>query len=130
MSFSENFINIIDAISKRLGIVIDWSNENILPYIEQLSIRIVNYEKFTSIAWLIFAILMLITGVLLLIKAKEDCKNNDYYYCDDIGVLCGIAGSILIMISIVCIIIDVGDIITCLTLPEKTIIEFITKYKR
>lgn len=129
MSFSENFINIMDAISKKLGIVIDWSNNSVLPYIEQLSTRIVNYEKFTSVAGLIFAIIMLIIGIILLKKAKEDFENNDYYYCDDVGILYSIIGSVLIMISVVCIIVDVRDIITCLTLPEKTIIEFIMKYK-
>lgn len=129
MSFSENFINIIDAISKKLGIVIDWSNNNVLPYIEQLSARIVNYEKFTSVTGLIFTIIILIIGIILLKKAGEDFKNNDYYYCDDIGVLCSIIGSVLIMVSVVCIIVNVRDIITCLTLPEKTIIEFIMKYK-
>lgn len=129
MSFSENFINIMDAICKKMGIVIDWSNKNILPYIEQLSTRIVDYEKCTSLAWLIFATIILFIGIVILKKATENLKNNNYCYCDDTGILCGIIGSVLIMVSVVCIIVDVGDIITCLTLPEKTIIEFIMKYK-
>ena len=128
MSFSENFINIMDAIGKKLGIVIDWSNNNILPYVEQLCTRIVNYEKFTSIAWLIFAIIILIVGIVLFKKALENLKDNDYYHYDDTGIISSLIGSVLIMISIVCIIIQVGDIITCLTLPEKAIIEFIMRY--
>ena len=129
MSFSENFINIMDAVGERIGIAIDWSNNNVLPYVEQLSTRIVNYEKCTSLAWLMFATIILFMGLVILKKATEGLENNDYHYCDDTSIFCGIIGSVLIIVSVVCIIVDVGDIITCLTLPEKTIIEFIMKYK-
>ena len=35
MSFSENFINIMDAIGKQLGIAIDWTSQKVVPYKEQ-----------------------------------------------------------------------------------------------
>ena len=129
MSFSENFINIMNAIGEKIGIAIDWTNQNVMPYMEQLCGRIVNYEMFTSIAWLVFATTILILGIVLLIKGFK-YKNNPERSCYDDSYVPTIA------IGIACVLVfaimateQVGDIITCLTLPEKTIIKFIMQYK-
>lgn len=129
MSFSENFINIMNAIGEKIGIAIDWTNQNIMPYMEQLCGRIVNYEMFTSIAWLVFAVVLLIIGIVLINKGNKHRKNPERPCYDDtyipmiiIGIVCTVAFAIMAIEQ-------VGDIITCLTLPEKTIINFIMKYK-
>ena len=36
MKFSDEFIKVIDALGKKIGIVIDWTSENIMPYIVDL----------------------------------------------------------------------------------------------
>lgn len=33
---SEEIIKVIDELGKRFGIVIDWSNQNIIPYLQEL----------------------------------------------------------------------------------------------
>lgn len=130
MSFSENFIKIMDEFGNKIGIAIDWTNKNVMPYMEQLSERIVNYELFTSVAWLMFAIVIFILSIVFLNKGIKH-KNNPERSCYDetyiISILIGLVFMILFLIIGIC---EVSDIITCLTLPEKTLIEFIMKYKR
>lgn len=129
MSFSENFIKIMDAIGSKIGIAIDWTNKNVMPYMEQLCGRIVNYELYTSVAWLVFLTILFIIGVVLLVKGNKR-KNDPNRPCyDEFYLFYMISGSILVGASILIGISEVGDIISCLTLPEKTIIEFIMKYK-
>lgn len=129
MSFSENFINIMNAIGDKVGIAIDWTNKNVMPYMEQLSGRIVNYEMFTSIAWLVFAVVVLIVGIVLLVKGFK-YKNNPERPCyDDSYIPSILIGIVAVVTFVVMSIVQVGDIITCLTLPEKTIISFIMQYK-
>lgn len=36
MSMSEQVISVIDVICDKFGIAIDWTSENILPYIQEL----------------------------------------------------------------------------------------------
>jgi hypothetical protein len=36
MEFSEQIIQVIDKIAEKIGIAIDWSQENILPYMQDL----------------------------------------------------------------------------------------------
>lgn len=129
MSFSENFINIMNAIGEKIGIAIDWTNQNVMPYMEQLCGRIVNYEMFTSIAWLVFATVILIIGAVMLSKGfkyknnpERPCYDDSYVPTIAIGVACVLTFTIIATEQ-------VGDIITCLTLPEKAIIKFIMQYK-
>lgn len=129
MSFSENFINIINAIGEKIGIAIDWTSNNIMPYMEQLCGRIVNYEMYTSIAWLVFAVALLISGLIIMKKGFKHMKNPERICYDDSYILMIVSGIILICAFILMAILEVGDIIACLTLPEKTIIQFIMQYK-
>ena len=50
---SEEVIKILDDLCKRFGIAIDWSSENIVPYLEQLCKKYINYEIVTSVIWII-----------------------------------------------------------------------------
>ena len=74
MSFSENFINIMDAIGKQLGIAIDWTSQNVVPYIEQLSQRIINYEMCMHGFYLAISVAIIITGKKIANKAKSKEK--------------------------------------------------------
>ena len=37
--FSEQLIHLIDEFAKRIGVVIDWTNDNIMPYLSDLITR-------------------------------------------------------------------------------------------
>ena len=39
MTFSEQLIHLIDELAKRIGIVIDWTNANVMPYLIDLITR-------------------------------------------------------------------------------------------
>ena len=55
MEFSQNLIAIIDDLCQKIGIVLDWSSENILPYLKTLVERFIKFEIGTSIFHLAFA---------------------------------------------------------------------------
>lgn len=130
MSFSENLINIFNEVSKQFGIVIDWSNKNVLPYIKDLSGRIVRYEQYTSIGWILLALIVMIIGIILVIKgiSKYKDENRPSYNDSYMGFL--VAGIIFIFCSSTVTIKETGDVITTITLPEKTLIEFVKDFKQ
>lgn len=45
---SEEIIKVIDELGKRFGIVIDWSNQNIIPYLQELLKRFICYRNITA----------------------------------------------------------------------------------
>ena len=137
MEISEQVIKVLDAVCDKFGIAIDWTSNNVLPYIEQLGNKIVAYDICMSIMWLVvgcipLTIAFLIKKFLNKKKLEAEDKPNDYYFTD--GTLdekatdCYFVIVILLAVAIVIGIDNIQSIIQDITFPEKTIIEFITPY--
>lgn len=123
MSFSDNFIRIMDAIGEKLGIAIDWTNQNMMPYLEQLTQKIVKYEISMSAFWIIVFCILLIIGIVIVVKNNKKLAYDDFY------ILPALLGWAIIFVVLVGLGLNITKIITAMTLPEKTIIEFIMQYK-
>ena len=137
MEISEQVIKVLDAVCDKFGIAIDWTNNNVMPYIEQLGNKIVAYDICMSIMWLVvgcipLTIAFLIKKFLNKKKLEAEDKPNNYYFTD--GTLdegaedCYFIIGILLVVAIVIGIANIQDIIQDIIFPEKTIIEFITPY--
>ena len=127
MEVSDQIIKVLDEIGKRFGLAIDWTQANIVPYVQQLGQRIVNYELWTSVVWVVLSLVFIIFSVKLFKKSIKDVKSED----EGIWFLglweCGLGIVGIITFSIV-VVFQVFDVVTCLTLPEKVIFEFMRQY--
>lgn len=111
---SDEIIKLLDDLGQRFGIAIDWSSQNIMPYLQDLMSRYIDYEVMTSIAWIVIGAILLIGGIvftIIFVKNGYDCAPL-------ISIGIAIGGAVLIGVQ-------VFDIITCYTIPEKVIIEYI-----
>ena len=138
MEVSEQVIKVLDAICDKFGIAIDWTSNNVIPYIQELGNKIITYDICSSIMWLVIgSVIPLIVAILIKkflnqkkLEAKE--SSNAYYYADgslDEGALyCYLIIGILLVIAIVIGTISSQSIIQDIVFPEKTIIEFIKPY--
>lgn len=124
---SEEIIKVLDALAEKFGLAVDWTSANVIPYLEQLCGKYVNYEIATSVVWFLLGITCLFAakyGFKLtknFIKKYEtikECNYNDVW-----AVLSGIATGVLIIIGVIVPICQIFDIVTCFTFPEKIIIE-------
>lgn len=123
---SEEVIKILDTIAEKFGLAIDWTSANVLPYLQQLCGKYVTYEIATSVVWMLIGICLLFIGKYVIGKAKycwgkykEDWRS-DY---DVATVWLGILAGCLIVGGIIIILCQTFDIVTCITFPEKVIIE-------
>ena len=48
MTFSEQLIHLIDEFAKRIGVVIDWTNDNVMPYLSDLITRYGQFHLTTN----------------------------------------------------------------------------------
>lgn len=117
MTFSKQFIEIMDAIAEKFGIIIDWTSKNIVPYMENLLERFIKYETYTSLVWLILGAIILAICIIALIAAFKDDT--------DTGSIASLILFIPILVSIMMIVNQSIDIVEVNTIPEKTIIEYI-----
>lgn len=126
---SDEIIKLLDDLGQRFGIAIDWSSENVIPYIQDLISRYVNYEVMTSVAWIVIALIVIIgcsIGISAINKYANKVLEEDYYSDWDFGKWVAICIFIIIIgCFVICIICQVFDIVICYTIPEKMIFEYL-----
>lgn len=123
---SEEIIKVLDALAEKFGLAVDWTSENVIPYLEQLCGKYVNYEIATSVVWLLLGIICLFVARQTFKLTKEfikKYKENDKSDNDVWAIFSGVATGALIIIGLVVSIEQILDVVTCLTFPEKIIIE-------
>ena len=124
MSISDQIISVIDALCAKFGVVIDWTSANVVPVLEELANKYIDWEITTSKMWFVIGavlfVLFLIVGWLL---CRAELKNDIY---DGFGL---VPGCILIFCALaVCcpiMIFQALDIIKCVKFPELQIVEYI-----
>ena len=132
---SNQIIDVLNALCEKFGIAIDWTSQNVMPYIQELMKKAVNYELWTSIGWIvIWAIFIFVffKSIHWYIKNRYN-KNNriiEFITDDEYFFYIGsswflIIGGIWTIISIIGAVTQIMDIITCLTFPEKIIFNMI-----
>mgnify|MGYP007054812406 FL=1 len=123
---SEEVIKILDALAEKFGLAIDWTSANVLPYLQQLCGKYITYEIATSVIWMLIGICLLFVGKYSIKKTKQYWQKSEeeiYSDYDVITVMFGILTGCVIVGGIVVILCQTFDIVTCITFPEKIIIE-------
>lgn len=127
---SEEIIKVIDELGKRFGVAIDWSNQNIIPYLQELLKRFICYRNITACVWIIISIAMTIGGIVVfkfLNKwKKSDNYNKSYGSEDDLLVVLGyIFSTCIIALGIVLIVGNMLGIVENICMPEMVVYEYI-----
>lgn len=119
MQISSELIKIFEYLGEKLGLTIDWTSQNVLPYIKQLCEKFIMWEINTSYAWIWIAgvaiVIGLIVTILLQVFSDLDC-GHWVVFC------------IVTVISLAIIGCQVFDIIECRYFPEKAIYDYIQSY--
>lgn len=121
---ADEIIKVLNDLCEKFGIAIDWSSKNVLPYVQKLGERIVAYEFWTSIVWIVIN-LLLVVGSIVVIKKIYKWSDSEDYDCDWDGfnIFCVGICIIVALACFACMLTQVFDIVTCLVFPEKAIIE-------
>lgn len=125
---SEEIIKVIDELGKRFGIVIDWSNQNIVPYLQELLKKFICYRNITACVWIIISIAMTISGVVMIRFLNKWIKSEDFNsdYDNEGLAIVGYAFSIFIIaLGIGLIIGNILGIVKNICMPEMVVYEYI-----
>lgn len=134
---SAQIIEVLNDICKKFGIAVDWTSKNIQPYLKELMTKCINYKLATDIVWLVVGIVLLIIGGVLLRFAFNNNRKyheiKDYYErmyskLDDTADIQFIIGGICLGIAVVLTLYFTINLITCVTFPEKIILDMVRSY--
>ena len=127
---SEEIIKVLDNLGERFGIAIDWTNQNVMPYIQELMSRFIKYRNITGVLQIILWIILLIISIVVTVKlikwSKSDKFDNDPFGDDEFWFVIGIIFSIIFIIIASCFIFgNVFGIAKNIILPEMTIVDYL-----
>ena len=114
ITISNQIIEVLDYLGEKFGIAIDWSADNVMPYIQTLCEKYIAWEINSSIFWLVVGAILTIVGVLFIMY--------DWSIGWDIGPT--FIGACFLLVGIPMIGTQVLDIIKCNTFPELQIVEY------
>jgi hypothetical protein len=109
MKISDEIIQVLEYLCEKFGLTIDWTSDNIFPYIEQLCGKFIKWEISTSIAWIIIAVVCCIITLIFSINISD----SGPFWC----ILC---------VAVIVIGFQTFDIIECNVFPEKVLYDYIT----
>lgn len=127
----EKITNVLNALCEKFGVAVDWTQENVIPYVETLAKKYIAYEIATSVTWIIIFLALTVVSFLIANPLSKKASSLEYPWDadEDITWAAGIACVITIIFGIIFIVVacvQTIDIVTCLTFPEKMIIEYIS----
>ena len=115
MQLSDEIIKLLEYLCEKIGITIDWTSDNVFPYLQQLCEHFIKWEVGTSIGWIVMAIVAVIAGLVFVKFADMDGFELVIFW-------------LIVVAAIVVIGVQVFDIIECYTFPEKVIHDYILSY--
>ena len=132
MEVSNQIIQVLDNLCEKFGVAVDWTSDNVIPYIETLCKKLVAHEIATSIAtiafWLIVSIVSIIAATKLYPIFKNGIEKQGYFDNDwTPGAVFAVTGLVIInVVSVIAIWSNILDIIKCITFPEMYVLDYIT----
>ena len=118
MTISSQIIEVLNDLCMKFGVAIDWSQENVTPYLQELAGKYISWEVATSWAWIVLGVITILIGIALWIF---ECKTNvdDFFY---------VMAFVLFALGAFIVVCQVFDILECKYFPEKAIFEYIKSF--
>lgn len=113
----DEIIKVLNELCSKFGIAIDWTNGNVVPYLQDLMTRYAKYICYTSIMWLAVGVMITIVFGVILYKYFKSCEEDCFDGLIAFTIGCFVALGVIVMI------VQTHDIIEVCTIPEKAIVE-------
>ena len=127
---SDEIIKILNDLGERLGIAIDWSSQNVMPYLQDLMDRYINLEIVSSVIWIVISVLAIAGTLVFSLKFVPYAKKrSDEERWSDWNIAmkaCMVISIIVVLIFLFMVLWQIFDIVTCCIMPEKIILDYLT----
>lgn len=133
MSISDQIIAVINDLSSKMGMAIDWTSANVIPYLQDLMMRISYMAIAKHSVGVAFGIIALITSIVIWVKLskfhlrqQEKYRKQEYIDEDDLVYIFGVIGIIIgFMVGIILLSVNVASLVEAIYLPEAAAYNYI-----
>lgn len=126
-----NAISVIDALCDKFGIMIDWTSQNAVPYLQHLMDSAVKMKITQDIC---IVITLVLASVFFLCLGKKIRKNENFNWEENAGPLeFSYLGAMILYVvcalaAFVFVIYTIYDVSACVTFPEKVFMDMVIDY--
>lgn len=130
VTVSQQIIEVIDNLCDKFGVAVDWTSQNVLPYLVELMHRICYYKIAMAVGWaLLFSIPLIVLIVILYGHIKNVKLDKDYIAggsSEHEEVLLSYVMIIFaIIIILIAIFVNAQVILQAVFVPELTVYNYI-----
>lgn len=131
MTVSDQIIQVLDALCEKFGIIVDWTNANVMPYLTLLLGKLIQWEIWSSVAWMAIMVALCLISIVCIKKLtpvfKRGIENQGRWDTDwSMASIFAIAGlCVLYLATILVIGTQIMDIVKCCTFPEMFMYEYV-----
>lgn len=122
---SDEIIKVLDNLGQKFGIAIDWTSQNIMPYLQDLMNRFISLQSAKAIIWIVILSVLLIATIILMVIGIRVGKREDDGEIIFMAVFIGIIILICLVVPLIC---NIFGLIQNIYTPELTLLEYITNY--
>ena len=128
---NNQLVELLKELANQMGIAVDWTSQNIRPYIIDIMGRLARYEIFTSVIWILFFVIVILVALKLLKMSYKNLKDEENWTWDEewFGYSAIVLGGVILFASF-CIIILCHDIGEAIYTPELLLIEKLKSLSR
>ena len=130
---SEEIIKVLDDLGDRFGIAIDWTSENVLPYLQNLMDRFITYNIAMNILYITVCAIIIVGAIIGMPKISRYAQKKmeehplsdwdcGFFVINVFWVIASVFSTIFLLISI-------SDIIKSVTIPEVVIFNYLQQFK-
>lgn len=128
---NEQVVNGLNQLSAQFGITIDWTNGDVMPYLETLCKKYINFAIWSNIAWCVaWFSLFAITFFVARSFHKKMNETEDSWGDSDLEIptiFAYVVSGFLGVIAIVFLLCAINTIVTCIAFPEKAVFDYIMR---
>lgn len=122
---SDEIIKVLDNLGQKFGIAIDWTSQNILPYLQDLMNRFISLQSTKAIIWIVILSVLVIATIILMVIGIRVGKREDDGERIFMAVFIGIIILICLVVPLIC---NIFGLMQNIYTPELTLLEYITNY--
>ena len=129
---SQEIIKVLDNLAQKFGVAIDWTSQNILPYLQDLMSRYISLQNAYAVTWIVISAIILIISFIIMFKSinkiKKDSKQIKFYdVLDDSpsAFFFFFCSSFFILIFSVVILCNIFGLLQNIFTPEITILNYL-----
>ena len=124
MTVSDQIIEVLNALCEKFGMAIDWTGNNVIPYLGVLCGKLISYEIWTSVACMAIMVTLSIAAIIVVSVLRKKMQQALDDLCAWPFIVMFIAG-VIWLATVIMLGCEVFDIIKCTTFPEMYIVEYV-----